>query len=239
MPCAIISLLSIVSNHHYLPLIIIISFVVNFCLTINFRYLHISIIYTVHMGIDLSSKSNRHIVHHFFSRNAAKASIMIGCLCLSMASGSAYAQSSGNAGTRVLAPVTITNVNELNFGRIIPGSIRSVIRMGRNSGDLTVRNGNAVPIGGTVQRAEFIINADPLTSVQITLPTTLDIIHSSGSDDMRLNRFRLNGRGGRIASRNIDNSGILSILVSGQLRVLPNQTPGLYSANYDVTVEYN
>ncbi len=172
----------------------------------------------------------------FIQKASIGAAMLIAGLCLSA---TASAQSRANVNTRVLTPLTIANTNDLNFGRIIPGTVRSTIRLGRDNGVLTVVDGDALPIGGTVERAGFTIVADPSTRVQITLPNTLNIVRVGGTETMRVNRFRLDGRGGRAARRNIDNSGILNILVSAQLLVLPTQAAGVYRANYDVTVEYN
>lgn len=172
----------------------------------------------------------------FIQKAFIGATTLIAGLCLSS---TASAQSQGNVNTRVLTPITVTNDNDMNFGRIVPGTVRSVIRIGRNNGALNIRSGDARPIGGTVERAGFTIVADPSTRVQITLPNRLNLVRVGGTETMRVNRFRLDGRGGRRPRRNIDISGVLNILVSAQIRVLPSQAPGIYRANYDVTVEYN
>lgn len=157
-------------------------------------------------------------------------------LCISP---NAVAQSTGNSTTRVLTPITVTNINDLNFGRIIPGSATSIIRLRRNTGASRIMRGDALPIGGTVERAEFVIAADASTNVQITLPNSVNLVRSGGTEVMRVNRFRLNGGGGRTVNRSIDNNGLLSVLVSAQLRIFPAQAAGVYRGNYDVTVEYN
>ncbi len=167
-----------------------------------------------------------------------KNALSVSFVGMAMMSGAAYAQQSFPASTRVLTPLTVTNQNDLNFGRIVAGTSRSNIRIRRNNNNLNIINGDATPVGGTVQRAGFIIAAEPLTSVQVTLPQNINIRNSNG-DTMLVRRFRLNGGGGRIVSRNIDNSGNLSIFVSAQLRIEPTQAVGVYNGSYEVTVEYN
>ncbi len=193
------------------------------------------------MGLGISFTKGAKCSSNSDSRAILLRPLMTTALVLSgiLSSGTALAQSTGDASTTIVTPLSIVNNSDLNFGRIIPGSVRSILRIGRNDGSLDVRVGDAIPVGGTIQRAAFVIVADPLTRVQITLPQTLNLLNTSGAGELRVNRFRLNGRGGRRTNRNIDASGILPILVSAQLRVLPSQAAGIYQANYDVTVEYN
>ncbi len=159
-------------------------------------------------------------------------------IVLTMMSNSAYAQQTLPASTRVLTPLTVTNQSDMNFGRIVPGTVQSTVRIRRGINAAIVRSGDARLAGGTVQRAEFTITADPLTSVQISLPRNINLQNSAG-DIMRINTFRLNNGGGRISSRNVDSSGNLSVFVSALLRVEPSQAAGVYNGSYEVTVEYN
>lgn len=169
--------------------------------------------------------------------NSAKAAFAAAMILFGM--GNAHAQSRASTSTQVLTPITVGNNNDLNFGNIVPGSAQSIIRINRNNGAIAVQSGNAVLFGGTVERAEFLITGDPFTRVQISLPRSLELVRSGGTETMRVNRFRMNGNGGRIARRNIDDIGSLSVLVSAQLRVRPQQAAGIYRGTYEMTVEYN
>lgn len=168
----------------------------------------------------------------------SKGTVFAACYGACALSSAAHAQDSGTVNTQVVTPLTVTNQTGMNFGRITSGALVSEIRIRRNNNGLNIRAGDALPLGGTSQRAEFTIAAEPLTSVQITLPQNINIQNGNG-DTMLVRRFRLNGGGGRIVSRSIDNSGGLSIFVSAQLRIQAAQNTGVYSGNYDVTVEYN
>lgn len=154
-----------------------------------------------------------------------------------MSSSSAHAQY--RMSMRVLTPITVNNNNDLNFGNISPGTVVSVIRIDNDTGAITVESGDAVLFGGTVERAEFLITADPLTRVQISLPRTLELVRNGGTEILTVNRFRLNGNGRRNVRRNIDESGSLTVFVSAQLQVPPQQAAGVYRGSYDMTVEYN
>lgn len=182
---------------------------------------------------------NKHVTAILGIRLHSLVKGVLGLSCFGMMmSGAAHAQQSASVSTRILTPLTVTNQNGMNFGRITAGAALSEIRIRRNNNGLNIRAGDALPLGGTVQRAEFIIAADPLTSVQITLPLNINIQNANGNS-MLVRRFRINGGGGRVVSRNIDNDGTLSIFVSAQLRIQAAQAVGVYSGNYDVIVEYN
>ena len=170
------------------------------------------------------------------SRISLQATMLIAGLCLSP---SVAAQSQADVNTRVLTPITVTNGNDMNFGRVVPGDIVTIVRIDRNSGAADIIRGDSIHVGGTVQRAEFIITAEPSANVQITLPDRIDIIRDGGTENMRVNRFRLNNGGGSTVTRSIESDGSLTVFVSAQLRVFSGQTAGVYRGTYDVTVEYN
>lgn len=187
-------------------------------------------------GMGQNRYININVQNKVFTFSSKMLSVLL--VGLSMLSSAAYAQQNFPASTRVLTPLTVTNQSDMNFGRITPGTTQSLIRIRRGINTAVVRSGDARLAGGTVQRAEFTITADPLTSVQISLPRNINLQNSAG-DTMRINTFRLNNGGGRISSRTIDSSGNLSVFVSALLRVEPSQAAGVYNGSYEVTVEYN
>lgn len=152
----------------------------------------------------------------------------------------ANAQSTGNVDIEVVRPLTIANISDMSFGNIIPGTLRSDITMEQDDGSLFVRNGNAILAGGTVQRAQFVITGEASSQIQISFPNRLNLVRSGGNETIQLNRFRINGSNQvRDITTNIDESGVLPIFVSAQIRVNPQQATGIYRTTYDVTVEYN
>ncbi|APG62099.1 hypothetical protein LPB140_03940 [Sphingorhabdus lutea] len=147
---------------------------------------------------------------------------------------SAHAQSMGTSRTTVVKPLSIVSINDLSFGRIIPGTANSNIRIDEDNGNINIASGNATLAGGTVSRGEFTIVADPNTQVRITLPNRTFLNNNSGPQQMRVNRFRLDGP----RNRNIGASGTLNFAIGAQLRVGANQAQGIYTGTFDVTVDY-
>ncbi|WOE75139.1 DUF4402 domain-containing protein [Alterisphingorhabdus coralli] len=146
----------------------------------------------------------------------------------------ALAQEEARADATIRTALTIENVQGLDFGRIIPGTGNSRIRINPNNGNLTIR-GNAVAAGGTPDRARFSISGSANQRVRISLvQRRVTLTREGGSETMRLNRFRLDGR----RNRRLDDSGNLDFAVGGQLRVRRNQAAGVYRGTFNVTVDY-
>lgn len=147
---------------------------------------------------------------------------------------SAFAQEEGRADVTIRAAVTVENNQGLDFGRIIPGTGNSRIRINPRNGNLTIL-GNAVAAGGTPDRALFSVRGSNNQRVRISLnQRRVTLTRDGGSETMRLNRFRLDGRRNRL----LDNTGDLDFAVGGQLRVRRNQAAGVYRGTFNVTVDY-
>jgi len=152
-----------------------------------------------------------------------------------LCAGTAHAQDTGSTDVTIMSPVTVQNDQEMNFGNIIPGTILSRLRINPNTGVLVVNRGDATPAGGTVSRALFTITGDPNERIRITLSQRrINLVRVGGTETMRLNRFRLDGR----RNRRLDNSGSTQFAVGGQLRVTANQAGGVYEGSFELTVDY-
>lgn len=139
------------------------------------------------------------------------------------------------ARTIVNQSVQITKNADLEFGDFVAGTTNSVFRLNPNSGNLTQRSGDAVAIGGTPSAASFTATGTPLFRVRITSnQNRIFLTRSGGTERMRVNRFRFDGR----RNRTLDASGAVTYRVGGQLRVGPNQVPGTYTGNFNITVDY-
>lgn len=163
---------------------------------------------------------------HFFSRFLAIGGALFGAQ-------SAFALP-GDTQTQIVNPGLVTNRSSLDFGSVITGSVQSRIRIPPTSDTIIVSAGNAIPIGGSVSRAQFDVTAAPLTLVLINLPSGIQLTRISGSEQMLLDQFQQNG----LPLRFMGASGQLTFFVGGRLRVGPSQAPGLYQGNFTVTVNF-
>lgn len=140
----------------------------------------------------------------------------------------------GDASTQIVAPVSVTNGQGLDFGRIIAGSLNSRVMVPATSDTIVVSSGNAIPVGGSISRARFDVVAPPLTLVFITLPANIQLTRVSGTEQMLLDQFQQNGTPVRVMGL----TGQLSFFVGGRLRVGVAQTAGLYDGTFTVTVNF-
>ncbi len=136
--------------------------------------------------------------------------------------------------TQIVAPISVTKGQDLDYGRIIAGTLNSRVLIPATSDTVVVSSGNAIPAGGTVTRARFDVVAPPLTLVFITLPTNIQLTRVSGTQQMTLDQFQQNGA----ATRLMGLSGQFSFFVGGRLAVGPAQTPGRYDGTFTVTVNF-
>lgn len=148
----------------------------------------------------------------------------------------AMAQTETSADAEIRTPVIVENGQAMDFGSIIPGEAVSRLRINPNNGNLNVVVGDAVPAGGAVSAAQFTVTGTANQQVRLTFDTNrVDLIRDGGTETMRLNRFRLQ-TGGR--NRSLNSEGTLSFAVGGQLRVRPNQAPGIYRGTFSISIDY-
>lgn len=140
----------------------------------------------------------------------------------------------GDTQTQIVNPGLVTNTSRLDFGSVITGSVQSRLRIPPTSDIIIVSAGNAIPVGGSVSRAQFNVVAAPLTLVLINLPSNIQLVRVSGSEQMLLDQFQQNGTPLRFMGQ----TGQLSFFVGGRLRVGPSQAAGLYQGDFTVTVNF-
>ncbi len=141
----------------------------------------------------------------------------------------------GEAHAEVMQPIIITNTSELQFGNIIPGTGRSIIRVRRNNDGIRVVRGDAILAGGTVSRAGFTISGEPDQRVIIRAQRgRIFLTRNGGTERIRMNRLRIDGR----RRQRLDGAGAATVNVSGQIRVNADQAAGVYTGTFNLTVDY-
>lgn len=147
-----------------------------------------------------------------------------------MASSSAYAQNSAEAEARadILQPITVTNTAGLNFATIItdPDAGGNVVVAA--DGSLTCAT--ALACTGTASAAAFGVTGTDGRTVDVDVPETVTLSNANG-DSMIVT----------LAASDTDLTlagGSGSFTVGGSLAVAANQADGVYSEDFEVTVEY-
>ncbi len=170
--------------------------------------------------------------------------LIAGALAITTAPAQAEETSSAEAETIVVVPLTLIKVKDLDFGKIVPGTIDGIITLRPNGTILTT--GGILVLSGTTQPAEFEGAGVGDQGMVIKLDRNFyDLTRDGGTETMRLRRLRAGTTPQTALTRNftaMNNfsvDGAFAFSVGGQLLVAANQAPGIYSGEFEVTVEYN
>lgn len=138
------------------------------------------------------------------------------------------------ASATLVDPLTITKTEEMNFATVAGSSSPSTIVMS-TAGVLTPSVG-AYVITGTPTAASFSITGAAGEVISITLPGTITLTASGGSEGVTVGTFTDDDETDRIPA-----SGPLVINVGGTLTLPANVEAGVYTNTTDlkVTVNYN
>ncbi len=156
------------------------------------------------------------------------------------------AQSDNGSGTAsaVIVPqtVTLTNVQNIDFGSILPASQPGTVRISTNSNNpdasTTATPTNNITVNGTPTVGKWDIQGVANALVTITLPSDNQVQLSNGVQSMSVTSFNPRSIYGTAWDIRLDGNGQRRFAVEATLNLVANQPPGSYSANYDVSVSY-
>jgi hypothetical protein len=136
------------------------------------------------------------------------------------------ATATGTARAKILRPVTVTAVDDLQFGTIITGAAASTV-------DITPAGGFTCGAGlvcsGTNSEGSFNITGTTGQTVSISVPASVTL--NSGANSMTASLTSS-------ASSAVLVANAASFTVGGSLAVGANQADGDYTGTYTVTVDY-
>lgn len=152
-----------------------------------------------------------------------------------LAQNTSTATASGSA--TIIRPITITQVQDLQFGRIIrPSTGSGTVTMGNTSDTVTASGGPFVLGGITTRRAEFTIASEGGQAFSLSVPANLTMVKGADSIVVTLNP----SLGALPTVTGALGSGVSQTLYVGGSFPLPDtQATGAYTANFSVTVTYN
>jgi hypothetical protein len=153
--------------------------------------------------------------------------------------GQASANATASATAIILTPISITTVDNLSFGTIVPSSTLAGSVLLSPAGVTTLTNVTLHP-SGTVTPATFDVTGEPgLTYTIAIAPATVNI--SNGGTTMSVSAFTSTPAVG-VGSGLLDGTtGTQTISVGALLTVGANQAPGTYTnaTAFTVTINYN
>lgn len=153
--------------------------------------------------------------------------------------GQSTASATASATAIILTPISITTVDNLSFGTIVPSTTQAGSVLLSPAGVTTLTNVTLHP-SGTVSPATFDVTGEPgLTYTIAIAPATVNI--SNGATTMSVSAFTSTPAVG-VGSGLLDGTtGTETISVGALLTVGANQAPGTYTnaTAFTVTINYN
>ena len=153
---------------------------------------------------------------------------------------------SANASATIISPLSITKVNDLNFGDVVAsGALGSVVMAANQAGSRTAFDGASTMTTqtGTVSAASFNVTGQNSATYSVTLPVTTTLNAGAGAN-MLVTAFtsdlaQTNDLVSTIRSGTLSSSGAQTFYVGATLNVTPNQAAGSYTGTFPVIIFYN
>lgn len=167
-------------------------------------------------------------------------------LCLAALAASALSatpalaqQASATAEARgvVLQPLTLARVQDLDFGTVVGSAVAGTVSIDADTGARSVTGGVTGVPSFPGDRALFQGAGTSGQDVVLSLNApTLLISTSNPLDTITVNSMVLDA--GNATTRTIGVTGIFQVGVGGDFAIAANQPAGLYTANFDLTADY-
>ncbi|HEY0141981.1 MAG TPA: DUF4402 domain-containing protein [Thermoanaerobaculia bacterium] len=163
--------------------------------------------------------------------------IALTVVAVSLFATAAFAQTSAtataNASARVLTPITITKLADLNFGSLVAGPLAGTVVV--DPASARTATGGVSLVNSAFGAAQFNVTGEPLTAYTITLPNAIQITHTTNNAlSMVVNTFTSDPSG----TGTLSALGAQQLNVGATLNVGANQGSGLYTGTFNVTVAY-
>ena len=134
----------------------------------------------------------------------------------------------------LLIPLTLTKIDDLSFGSVVPSAVSGTVMINATTGARSIAGGITAVPSDVGQRATFggAGSANQLVIVTVTAPAVLT---SVAGDTLTVLVLTLDGSPLRTIH---PTSRTFFFAVGGIIRIEANQPEGVYTSDYDVTVNY-
>ena len=160
------------------------------------------------------------------------AAAMAASLAATPAAAAGPAAQSAPAKALLLLPLTLTKVDDLNFGTIVSSPVAGTVTINASTGVRTHAGGVTEIASAAGQRALFAWAGTPSQQVNfdIAYPATLD---NGAGDSVQVALLYLQSD-----SMIADSSGVVQVGVGGSILISANQAEGTYTNTFTVTANY-
>ena len=137
----------------------------------------------------------------------------------------------------VVQPLTLAKNQDLDFGTVVGSAAAGTVTINADTGARSVTGGVTGVPSFPGDRALFTGNGTAGQDVELTLNApTLLISQTNPLDVISVNSMVLDT--GNSTTRTIGLTGIFQVGVGGTFGIAANQPAALYSANFDLTADY-
>lgn len=136
----------------------------------------------------------------------------------------------------VLLPLTLTNVDELDFGTILASPLAGTVSINADDGSRTVTGGVSEISLDLGQRALF--NGVGTEGQQVDLTLTPVAALTGPGTPITVLQMNLDSGGGYTQTRTIPAGGAFQVGVGGSFAIGANQANGVYTGTFNVEAEY-
>ncbi len=133
----------------------------------------------------------------------------------------------------ILIPLTLTKLQDLDFGSVIPSPVSGVVTINATTGARTFAGGVTLVPGDAGFRARFAGAGSPNQQVIMTMNPPAQLSDGAG-DTIDVLALTLDGS----AIRTIDSTRAFFVGVGGSIVIAADQPEGDYNAQFDVTANY-
>ena len=138
------------------------------------------------------------------------------------------ASTTAKANATILAPLSISNTQGLNFGSILPGTTAGTVSVSA----LSARNCSSLICSGNAFAAAFTVISDSSAETVVTVDNSVDIASDSGGS-MTVTLLP------SATTLSLTSGTTSTLTVGGSLAVGASQKTGSYTGTFSVSVDYN
>jgi hypothetical protein len=159
---------------------------------------------------------------------AVSALALIGAAAPALAGSGNPASDTAQASATVVAPLTVTKVDDLVFGKVVqPTSGSGTATIAALSGATASLTGLTAPSGQTTNPAKFTITGDATTTWTASV-STLSTLSDGASHTIPI-----------VLSNSTLTGSPATVYVGGQITVASTDTPATYTGSITVSANYN
>jgi len=152
---------------------------------------------------------------------------------MSSAAHAVPATTNADGRTLILVPLTLTKVEDLHFGTVVPSSVSGTVTIDAYTGARSFTGGVTGVASDAGYRAEFAGAGSPAQEVIITVDPPAVLTNALG-DTITVLGMPIDGPSTRV----IDDSRAFYVGVGGTVAIAADQPEGEYSADFTVTADY-